>query len=96
MYETGAIAALGFAFSLRKLQGDWEKARAAWQDEVREEGRTALKETEETMRRLVQEGGASVVDEMDEDRMIARRAIEKVEISLDELESGAGDAATRS
>lgn len=95
MYETGAIAALGLAFSLRKLQGDWEKARAAWQDEVREEGRTALKETEETMRRLVQEGGLPGIDEIDEDRMVARRTIEKVEISLDELESGTSETATR-
>ena len=55
-----------------------------------------MKDTEETLRRLVIEGGSVVADEVDEDRVMARRAIEKAEISLDELESGMSDATARS
>ncbi|KAJ4293332.1 hypothetical protein N0V90_008614 [Kalmusia sp. IMI 367209] len=46
LFEASAVAALGLTFSLRRMQKVWEDARAAWNLEVREEGRQALKRTE--------------------------------------------------
>ncbi|KAI9763816.1 MAG: hypothetical protein M1840_009070 [Geoglossum simile] len=45
IYESGAVAALGLTWSLRRLQ-KWETAKWGWQEEVREEGRRAARETE--------------------------------------------------
>ncbi|KAM7198051.1 hypothetical protein V8F20_006296 [Naviculisporaceae sp. PSN 640] len=57
-YESGTIAALGLVFSLRRLQSKWEGARAFWEGEVREEGRKAVRATEESVARVID---ASVV-----------------------------------
>ncbi|KAL4939166.1 hypothetical protein BDV06DRAFT_225301, partial [Aspergillus oleicola] len=51
IYETCTIAAVGLIYSLRRQQRKWEAARAFWEDEVRDNGRTALRETEEQLRR---------------------------------------------
>ncbi|KAL4988731.1 hypothetical protein BDW68DRAFT_85897 [Aspergillus falconensis] len=57
VYETGTIAAVGLIYSLRRQQRKWEAARAFWEEEVRDNGRTALRETEEQLRRIVRDGG---------------------------------------
>ncbi|KAL4817824.1 hypothetical protein BDW67DRAFT_174583 [Aspergillus spinulosporus] len=57
VYETGTIAAVGLIYSLRRQQRKWEAARAFWEEEVRDNGRTALRETEEQLRRTVRDGG---------------------------------------
>lgn len=44
--ESGAVAALGIVWSLRRLQKKWETAREYWQSEVREEGRKAVRAVE--------------------------------------------------
>lgn len=44
--ESGAVAALGIVWSLRRVQTKWEAARAYWQSEVREEGRKAVRAVE--------------------------------------------------
>lgn len=62
VYEAGAIAAFGFVYSMRRLQRKWEAARAFWEGEVREEGRKALKATEEVVRGVVMEGGRGGAD----------------------------------
>lgn len=46
VYEAGAVAALGIAWSLKRMQGKWETARKFWEGEVREEGRKAVKGVE--------------------------------------------------
>ncbi|PLB35776.1 uncharacterized protein BDW47DRAFT_133272 [Aspergillus candidus] len=56
-YESGSIAAVGLAYSLRRQQKQWGAAREFWEDEVREEGRTALLATEEHLGTVVREGG---------------------------------------
>lgn len=77
LFEAGAVLAFGVVISLKRLQNKWEDAREYWQGEVREEGRKALKETEEGIREIVQTGGVGVVDSVGiEDR---RRAVEAVE-----------------
>lgn len=62
VYEAGAVAAFGFVWSMRRLQRKWEAARGGWEGEVREEGRRALKGTEEVVRGVVGEGGRGAVD----------------------------------
>ncbi|KAH7134980.1 hypothetical protein B0J11DRAFT_517263 [Dendryphion nanum] len=78
-FEAGAIAALGFVFSLRHTQKMWEGARTVWERRVREEGRTALKTTEEGARAVVEEVkrrggvGAEGVDGAGEDGAVERK-----------------------
>ncbi|KAK3945166.1 hypothetical protein QBC46DRAFT_278545 [Diplogelasinospora grovesii] len=45
-YESGAVAALGIVWSLRRLQKKWETARDFWEGEIREEGRKAIRASE--------------------------------------------------
>lgn len=44
--ESGAVAAFGIVWSLRRVQKKWETAREYWQSEVREEGRKAVRAVE--------------------------------------------------
>ncbi|CAN8095474.1 unnamed protein product [Discula destructiva] len=46
MSESGAVAAFGLVWSLRRVQKKWETAREYWQSEVREEGRKAVRAVE--------------------------------------------------
>ncbi|KAL4967757.1 uncharacterized protein BDV14DRAFT_21798 [Aspergillus stella-maris] len=81
IYETCTIAAVGLIYSLRRQQTKWERARAFWEDEVRDTGRTALRETEGQLRRSVWESGKvqlpPAVTVQD-----ARRAIERAREAL--------------
>ena len=43
LYEAGAFAALGIIWSLRRMQKKWEAARSFWENEVREEGKKAVR-----------------------------------------------------
>ncbi|KAK0739578.1 hypothetical protein B0T21DRAFT_308420 [Apiosordaria backusii] len=45
-YECGAIAALGLVVALKRMQKRWDDARGYWEEEVREEGRKAVKRVE--------------------------------------------------
>ncbi|EED18083.1 conserved hypothetical protein [Talaromyces stipitatus ATCC 10500] len=83
LYEACTIAAVGLMYSLRRQQVKWENARAVWQAEVREQGRTALIETEQVLRRLIRDGPSLPRDESAERRakMViarARKALEDV------------------
>lgn len=49
LYEAGAVAALGIVYSLGRMQKKWETARSFWEGEVREEGRKAVRGTEESV-----------------------------------------------
>ncbi|KAI0380841.1 hypothetical protein F5Y04DRAFT_92815 [Hypomontagnella monticulosa] len=46
LYEASAVAALGIAWSMRRMQKQWETARKFWEGEVREEGRKAVRGVE--------------------------------------------------
>ncbi|MCJ1464864.1 hypothetical protein MMC07_003479 [Pseudocyphellaria aurata] len=90
MYEAGALAAVGFAYSMRRLQKQWNLRKNAWAATVREAGRQALREVEHTMRALVRDGGKGVqtvgdskVDEREEeDRISAQEGVERVRQAL--------------
>lgn len=62
IYEAGGIAALGFVWSMRRLQKRWEEARGVWEADVRDEGRRALREVEDEMKEVVRDGGRWVGD----------------------------------
>lgn len=49
LYEAGAVAALGIVYSLGRMQKKWETARRFWEGDVREEGRKAVRGTEESI-----------------------------------------------
>ncbi|OJD11508.1 hypothetical protein ACJ73_09524 [Blastomyces percursus] len=60
MYEAGTIATIGLLVSLRRQQKGWDSARSLWEHEVREEGRRALRDTEEVLRTIIHEGGRAI------------------------------------
>lgn len=83
IYESGAIAAFGLVYSLRRLQRRWEYAKEVWMGVVQEKGRRLLKTMEDTFRRVVREGGKPKVDEAGvEERRLAREAVEGVSRAL--------------
>lgn len=87
IYEAGAIAALGFVYSLHRLQSKWSSARENWEGSVMEEGRRVLRDVEERMREMVRNGGRKVVDEREaEDRRLVLQRLEGVRNALGKLD----------
>jgi hypothetical protein len=60
MYEACTVVAVGIAYSLRRQQKKWGRARTFWENEVREAGRSALKETEDLLRTWTHQGGRPI------------------------------------
>ncbi|KAE9967655.1 hypothetical protein BLS_005760 [Venturia inaequalis] len=86
LFEAGAVFAFGTVLGLWRMQGKWQDAMKFWEGEVREEGRKAVRGTEEGVRVCVVEGGRGVVDEVGvEDRKVAREAVEHAKGALEEL-----------
>ncbi|KAL1593817.1 hypothetical protein SLS60_010549 [Paraconiothyrium brasiliense] len=87
LFEASAVAALGLVFSLRRMQKVWEDGREAWKVEVKEEGRQALKRTEQLVRSIINAGvpGSAVENEGVEERKRAREAVAKVREALRKL-----------
>ncbi|KAK4219199.1 hypothetical protein QBC37DRAFT_410500 [Rhypophila decipiens] len=85
-YESGTIAALGLALSLRRLQSKWESARGFWEGEVREEGRKAVRATEDCVARVI-EGAADVGKEEQGRRM---EELERVKGIIERAEEALG------
>ncbi|KAJ5146215.1 uncharacterized protein N7515_000779 [Penicillium bovifimosum] len=84
VYESCTIAAVGLIYSLRRQQKRWDEARAFWEDEVREEGRTSLMETEIALRDIVRNGGKTVEDLSDHH---AREIVARARKALKEVEA---------
>ncbi|KAF2462771.1 uncharacterized protein BDR25DRAFT_308152, partial [Lindgomyces ingoldianus] len=83
VFEASAIAALGFVYSLRRMQKLWERARGLWQAEVREEGRKTLKVVEEGVRVIVEGYERPIVEDVGvERRRRAREVVGKVREAL--------------
>lgn len=82
VYESCTLGAIGLIYSLRRQQKKWDVARGFWEDEVREEGRNSLLDTESQMREIVREGGKQTGNEVDSrtrDTIArARKALEDV------------------
>ncbi|GAB1195718.1 hypothetical protein BDV32DRAFT_117063 [Aspergillus pseudonomiae] len=83
VYETGTIVAVGLIYALRRQQKQWESARAFFEDEVREEGRTALIKTEEHLHTVVQEGGPQNEDVGETE---ARKTIDRARKALEQVD----------
>ncbi|PYI06135.1 hypothetical protein BO78DRAFT_397542 [Aspergillus sclerotiicarbonarius CBS 121057] len=79
VYETCTMAAIGLIYSLRRQQRKWESARHWFENEVREEGRTALLETETQLHETVQKGGH--MEEVPADKK-SRETIERAQQAL--------------
>ncbi|OJD33373.1 serine threonine protein phosphatase 2b catalytic subunit protein [Diplodia corticola] len=86
LFEAGAVAALGAAWGLKRMQSVWEGARGRWEADVREDGRQVLKETEENVREVVSVRGRPESDAVGaEERRRAREAVGRAKRALDGL-----------
>ena len=86
VYESATVFALGTAYALRRMQGDWQTQCKALEDGLLDAGRTVLRQTEEKMKELVRDGGR--VDEESIEtrtRREASEAVEKAKLALGEL-----------
>ncbi|KAF2455486.1 hypothetical protein BDY21DRAFT_324005 [Lineolata rhizophorae] len=89
LLEAGAVGALGLTWSLRRMQRVWEGARERWGEEVREEGRRAIKDAEERVARVVKvEGGPPWDDAAREELRRAREAVERARTVWNEVLEG--------
>lgn len=87
IYEAGAIAALGFVYSLHSLQSKWSSARKQWEGSVMEEGRRVLRGVEERMRGMIRNGARKVIDEREiENRKLVLQRLERVINALEKLD----------
>lgn len=84
LYEAGAFAALGIVWSLRNMQKKWEAARSFWEQEVREEGRKAVRSVEGVVGHVLAEPDRSTVEGAEELKE-ARKAFEKAQRALEAL-----------
>lgn len=82
VYESCTLAAVGLIYSMRRQQKRWDVARTFWEEEVREEGRTSLLETEAALRGIVRDGGKTVED-LSESR--ARKSVARARKALEEV-----------
>ncbi|OAX83565.1 hypothetical protein ACJ72_02077 [Emergomyces africanus] len=82
IYEAGTIATIGLFISLRRQQRGWDAARSTWEREVREEGRRALKDTEESLRTIIHEGRRATEAAPETD---ARQQIERARQALSDV-----------
>lgn len=86
LFEAGAVFAFGTVLGLWRMQGKWQDATKFWEGEVREEGRKAVRSTEEGVRACVVEGGRVVIDEVGvEDRKVAREAVNIARRALEDV-----------
>ncbi|RAL12739.1 uncharacterized protein BO97DRAFT_368218 [Aspergillus homomorphus CBS 101889] len=86
VYETCTMAAVGLIYSLRRQQRKWESARAWFENEAREDGRTALLETEEELRGVVQRGGQPLPAEEAVSPRETREAIDRARKAFEEVD----------
>lgn len=90
IYETGAIASLGLVWALRRLQVRWERARKEWEQGVREDGRVVLRNLEEILRKLIENGGVPREEVGAEERREVERARGAVGLVREELDRVVG------
>lgn len=87
--ESGAVAALGIVWSLRRLQKKWETAREYWQSEVREEGRKAVRAVEisvgEALDKVIRDGSGANEDALLAELRHARELVQRAEEALARL-----------
>ncbi|KAF7510228.1 hypothetical protein GJ744_006924 [Endocarpon pusillum] len=83
IYESATVLALGTAYALRRMQREWEAQCKDLEHGLMDEGRSVLKQTEEHMRRLVNDASQVVEDEAEvRARREAIEAVEKAKLAL--------------
>ena len=55
LYEAGSVALVGAVYGVRRFQKTWEAERTKWEENVREVGRGAVRETEAMTREILGE-----------------------------------------
>ncbi|KIX94147.1 uncharacterized protein Z520_10173 [Fonsecaea multimorphosa CBS 102226] len=87
MYEAGTIAALGTAYALWRMQGDWFKATKALEHSLYDEGRTVIQRIVGRMEELVDTASRVVEDEVEvQSRRQAEDAVTRAKEELDRLQ----------
>ncbi|KIW99377.1 uncharacterized protein Z518_11365 [Rhinocladiella mackenziei CBS 650.93] len=87
LYEAGTIVAVGTAYALWRMQGDWLKATKALEDGLYEEGRTVIQKIVGRMTELIEKGSRVIEDEVEvRSRQEAENAVMKAREELDRLE----------
>ncbi|KAI9696185.1 MAG: hypothetical protein M1820_008253 [Bogoriella megaspora] len=82
----GAIFSGGLVYALARLQSRWEKALMQWESTVREEGRLAIKDTEDILtRKIRQDGKESGGTEEANGRRRARWVVERCRMEMEKL-----------
>lgn len=83
IYESATVLALGTAYALRRMQREWEAQCKDLEQGLMDEGRSALKQTEQHMRRLLNDASQVVEDEAEvRSRREAIDAVEKAKLAL--------------
>jgi hypothetical protein len=85
LFEAGAVAAFGFVLSLKRLQSKWEGAREFWEGELREEGRKALKTTEEAVKDVLVKRKGKVDPQEVKDLKSAAEAVERAVSAVEQV-----------
>lgn len=93
LYESGAIAALGLVWALRRLQKVYGKEREVFAGAVRENGRRVLADVESRLQKVVNEGGRVAVREEDiRERESARKVVQVTREALGQIQTPQGRA----
>lgn len=83
VYEAGTIVALGTAYALRRMQGDWQKTTKAFEERLYDQGRDVIRTIVESMKVLVDQ--ASQVREDEVEVQALREAQAAVDRAREEL-----------
>ncbi len=87
LYEAGTIAALGTAYALWRMQGDWQKATKWLEETLYDEGRTVIQRLVRRMRELVENSSRAVEDEVEvQSRRQAEDAVLRAKEELKRLQ----------
>lgn len=93
LYESGAIAALGLVWALRRLQKAYGKEREVFAGAVRENGRRVLADVESRLQKVVNEGGRVAVREEDiRERESSRKVVQVTREALAQIQTPQGRA----
>ena len=82
LYGSSTIAALGTALGAWRLASQWTREKRAWEEEVHEEGRRALLESEDALRGALEQSGERVDVEAVKAVAEGREAVQEVWDSL--------------
>ncbi|EFR01009.1 hypothetical protein MGYG_04011 [Nannizzia gypsea CBS 118893] len=80
--EAGTFAAVGLIYSVWRQQKKWDLARKTWETDIREEGRKALRHTEDSMRMVIRDGNRPAMPPIETE---AKESIQKARNALSDV-----------